>query len=225
MRKITLMATVFGLVAAATVAQAESNQADERSTTWINTTTNETPDISQVNLWEAAQGDQGFSNLYSRRDVVGPAAPHPLFVDLKREAPKAEAKAPEPKQVAVTPPVPAVQDEIKIPTIVEDVVFFDFDKAEMRPEERIELSEIAKSANSETRFQIQGHADRSGDRVYNEELSRFRVINVAEVLTTYGVNADQIDMTWEGETETAIPTPDGEREQLNRRVELKIIQN
>ena len=63
-----------------------------------------------------------------------------------------------------------------------------------------------------------GHADRAGSEDYNMALSLRRADSVREALIAGGVSADAITVAGRGESEPAVPTADGVKEQANRRV-------
>lgn len=67
---------------------------------------------------------------------------------------------------------------------------------------------------------VAGHADTSGSTAYNQNLSEARAKNVADLLHNAGVPAETMTVQAFGETRPAVPTPDGVREPLNRRVEV-----
>jgi outer membrane protein OmpA-like peptidoglycan-associated protein len=67
---------------------------------------------------------------------------------------------------------------------------------------------------------VSGYADTSGSTSYNQKLSEERARNVASLLESQGAPAQAISVAGFGETHPAVPTPDGVREPLNRRVEI-----
>jgi OOP family OmpA-OmpF porin len=67
-----------------------------------------------------------------------------------------------------------------------------------------------------------GHADRAGAEEYNMALSLRRADTVREALIAGGIDANTITVAGRGESEPAVPTADGVREQANRRVEIVI---
>ncbi len=71
-----------------------------------------------------------------------------------------------------------------------------------------------------TKLQVAGHADSSGATPYNQNLSEQRARHIADMLAAAGVPANMILLAAFGETQLAVPTPDGVREPLNRRVEV-----
>ena len=72
------------------------------------------------------------------------------------------------------------------------------------------------------RFQIDGHADRSGTDAYNQRLSERRAQAVAEYLMARGVMPQQMAMRSFGESQPRVPTADGQRNDQNRRAEIMI---
>ena len=66
---------------------------------------------------------------------------------------------------------------------------------------------------------VAGHTDRSGSDSYNESLSKARAEAVAAALAERGLD-QKIKVKWYGERQPRVSTPDGTREQENRRVEI-----
>jgi OOP family OmpA-OmpF porin len=102
------------------------------------------------------------------------------------------------------------------------LVFFAWDQAELTPVAIAVLDQVradymrAKPA----RVTVAGHADRSGSEQYNEALSERRAENVARALMQRGVPERALEVEWFGERRPRIPTPDGQKEPRNRRVEI-----
>lgn len=67
---------------------------------------------------------------------------------------------------------------------------------------------------------ISGHADRSGPEAYNMRLAERRADAVREAFVAAGVSPISIVTGSRGESESAVPTPDGVKEPGNRRVEI-----
>jgi outer membrane protein OmpA-like peptidoglycan-associated protein len=122
---------------------------------------------------------------------------------------------------------PARQRFIEGRYVVEERVFFEFDKAELRPEGQRELDEITseyRRGADGSGLRIQGHADSRGSEPYNQELSRKRAQAVKNYLIGKGVPEAALDVEAYGEHRPAIPGADTEREhQQNRRVEFVIV--
>jgi OOP family OmpA-OmpF porin len=66
--------------------------------------------------------------------------------------------------------------------------------------------------------QVTGFTDTSGSAAYNLRLSARRAQHVAHILAHMGVPWNTIQIAAAGETNLAVPTPDGVREPHNRRV-------
>ena len=69
---------------------------------------------------------------------------------------------------------------------------------------------------------VSGHADRSGSDAYNDAISRRRAEAVAQLLIGEGASGSLIEVKSFGEQEPKVPTPDGERNPQNRRVEITV---
>ena len=141
--------------------------------------------------------------------------PKPLMQPVAQPAP-----APAPKPM---PPKPAPVVEPPKPQVPRTyLVFFDWDKANLRPDAMAIIREAAANSSKTklTRIVSTGHADRSGTDAYNMGLSQRRAQAVALELTRLGVPKTSIDVVWKGEREPLVPTGDGVREPQNRRVEI-----
>jgi outer membrane protein OmpA-like peptidoglycan-associated protein len=103
------------------------------------------------------------------------------------------------------------------------LVFFDFDKTEIRPEAASILDRAAQSvfAIGSSNVTLVGHADTSGPARYNQWLSERRAFAVRQYLLGKGIAADVITKG-RGEEDPRVDTNDGVEEQENRRVEIQI---
>ena len=102
------------------------------------------------------------------------------------------------------------------------IVLFDFDRSNINQAGRAVLDQVLADAArmGGVRISATGHADRSGSEDYNMALSLRRANSVREALIAGGVSPDAITVAGRGESEPAVPTPDGVKEQANRRVEI-----
>jgi len=126
--------------------------------------------------------------------------------------------------VPVTSDCPPQIKETQKAEPIQTIVYFDYDKSNLTPEAQSLIRETAQRAlqfNIQT-VKVEGNADRSGSSAYNQALSQRRANVVRDALVANGVPADRIDMSAFGEYNPAKPTPDGVREPLNRRTEIKI---
>ncbi|HOZ30813.1 MAG TPA: OmpA family protein, partial [Bacteroidales bacterium] len=112
-------------------------------------------------------------------------------------------------------------------TIVLKNIFFDYDKATLRPESFAELDRVVAILNKQPKLKIEisGHTDNKGSMDYNKQLSKARAKTVVDCLISKGISSDRL--TFEGYAfEKPIATNDtDEGRQLNRRVEFKVISN
>ncbi len=102
-------------------------------------------------------------------------------------------------------------------------IYFDFDKADIKPESRPQLEEMAKlmQANPNLKVYIVGHTDNQGTLDYNVGLSQRRAEAVARALATqFGIPAARMTARGLGPLApvTSNATDDGRAK--NRRVEL-----
>jgi outer membrane protein OmpA-like peptidoglycan-associated protein/opacity protein-like surface antigen len=102
-------------------------------------------------------------------------------------------------------------------------ILFDFDKADVKPESKPQLDEIAKllKANPKLHVLIVGHTDNKGQLGYNQTLSSKRAASVvAKLAKDYGIPAGQMTAVGVGPA-APVATNDTEAGQAkNRRVEL-----
>ncbi|MFA0961793.1 OmpA family protein [Roseivirga sp. BDSF3-8] len=107
-------------------------------------------------------------------------------------------------------------------------IFFDFDKSSLKPESYPELNRTAEvlKNNPSVKIEIAGHTDNIGSDAYNQRLSERRANSVKQYLLNKGIAADRLVAKGYGESRP-IATNDQEVEgrELNRRVEMKIIQD
>ena len=77
-------------------------------------------------------------------------------------------------------------------------IYYDFDKATLRPESETALQEMAKilKENPEIRVLLSSHADRHGPDAYNQTLSEQRAHSVVAYLITLGIEEERLE--WQG---------------------------
>lgn len=104
-------------------------------------------------------------------------------------------------------------------------VYFDFDKAGVRPDAVPVLQEavdILKEEQGEFTLVLEGHTDSVGSDSYNQELSEQRANAVRDWLISNGIPAERIRSVGFGETRPAADNSTAAGRALNRRVEQKI---
>jgi len=83
----------------------------------------------------------------------------------------------------------------------ENTIYFDFDKATVRPEfiETLQAHGAFLTANPNVRITVEGHSDERGTPEYNIALGERRAIAVVQYLQNLGVSSGQISTVSYGE--------------------------
>lgn len=114
-------------------------------------------------------------------------------------------------------------------------IFFDLDKATLRPASTAELERLNKlmTENPTLRIEISGHTDSQGDNAYNKKLSENRAKAVVDYLIGKGVAASRLESAGFGEEKLIVSDAEilkmktksekEEAHQQNRRTEFKIL--
>ena len=86
--------------------------------------------------------------------------------------------------------------------VVIDNIFYDFDKATLRPESKKALDEMIKMLNDNPNVTIElgAHTDRKGTDQYNERLAQRRAQSVVDYLIAGGIEAARLDAKGYGES-------------------------
>ncbi|MEF9923707.1 MAG: OmpA family protein [Muribaculaceae bacterium] len=87
------------------------------------------------------------------------------------------------------------------PQVIENI-FYDFDKASLRPESKTALDEMAQMLrdNPNVAIEMASHTDRIGNAEYNMDLSQRRAKSVVDYLISAGVKADRLQPQGYGKT-------------------------
>lgn len=106
----------------------------------------------------------------------------------------------------------------------EEQVFFDFDKANLKPAGQEALAIVVQEmqANPQLIAEIVGHADSTGSESYNMGLSQRRAEAVGNHLTQQGIDASRLRLSWQGETQPIAPNTTKEGRAQNRRAEVTV---
>lgn len=102
------------------------------------------------------------------------------------------------------------------------VIYFDYDRAEIKPEFVPIVAAHAKYLNggANRRVRLEGHSDERGSREYNIGLGERRAQAVRRALMLQGVTEAQITTVSYGEERPAVQGSDESAYSKNRRVEL-----
>ncbi|MCF6170357.1 MAG: OmpA family protein [Bacteroidales bacterium] len=134
----------------------------------------------------------------------------------------------------IIPPATTVQEyhldmllhKVKVGSkIILKNIFFDFDKATLRPESTAELNRLTKMLNDipTLTIEISGHTDSYGSGEYNEKLSADRAKAVVDYLIEQGIDSKRLTSAGYGETQPIATNETDEGRQLNRRTEFKVL--
>lgn len=104
-------------------------------------------------------------------------------------------------------------------------IFFDFDKATLRPESANELERLIKLLNDlpTLKIEISSHTDSKGSDDYNMKLSQSRSESVVSYLISHGIAKDRLVAQGYGETKPMDTNDTDAGRQNNRRSEFKIL--
>jgi outer membrane protein OmpA-like peptidoglycan-associated protein len=102
-------------------------------------------------------------------------------------------------------------------------IYFDTDKATLKPDSKPTIDEIAKLLKSDKKLKllIVGHTDNVGTFIYNKGLSKKRAQSVVkELASKYSINADRLHPVGVSYAAPIAPNSTQEGRAKNRRVEL-----
>lgn len=122
-------------------------------------------------------------------------------------------------------------DPIGVTTLEENVsivlnnLFFDFDKAVLRPESFPELDRIVTLMKDKPSLEIEisGHTDSSGPDQYNMNLSEKRANSVVQYLNGKSIGKERMKVLFLGENKPIDSNDTAAGRKRNRRVEFKIL--
>jgi peptidoglycan-associated lipoprotein len=102
------------------------------------------------------------------------------------------------------------------------VIYFDFDRSDIRPEYASLINTHAKflAASSAIKIRVEGHTDERGSREYNIALAERRAQAVRSALMLQGASDAQLTTVSYGEERPAVAGSDESAYEKNRRVEL-----
>ena len=89
---------------------------------------------------------------------------------------------------------------ISAPVLIENI-FYDFDKATLRPESATALDELVRllNENPNVTIELSAHTDYKGSEEYNEGLSQRRAESVVNYLIEHGIASDRLTPKGDGE--------------------------
>jgi outer membrane protein OmpA-like peptidoglycan-associated protein len=127
--------------------------------------------------------------------------------------------------VEPTPPTPTPDEpKVDLTRPVANNVLFDFDKAVLKPEGKVEVDKIVGSMKKFTKdtVVIEGHTCDIGDEAYNMGLGQRRADAVQKYMVESGIDAARVQAVSLGETNPAVANDSAANRKLNRRAVFKV---
>ena len=121
---------------------------------------------------------------------------------------------------------PQAVEEVEPPPMIPEeamyLVFFNWDSSELSSGAKNVLNAVSEEVakNPPSQIMIDGHADTSGSKDYNQRLGFKRANAVRDALVALGVSEELITVESSGEEELLVETVDDIREPANRRVNI-----
>lgn len=123
-----------------------------------------------------------------------------------------------------------LMDPLEVGEIIDlDRIFYDFDKATLRPESKEELDQLVYALETlpGLNIQLRSHTDSRGSDSYNKDLSQRRAESVVDYLIAEGIARDRFTAMGFGESRLLNECADGvecteEQHQKNRRTEFEV---
>jgi len=139
--------------------------------------------------------------------------------------PKQEELTEEENEVRLTATL-VLNEIVKEKAIVLENIFYDFDKADIRPDAALELDKLVQVLrdNPGISIELSSHTDVRGEDVYNQDLSQRRAESAVAYIISKGIDRSRITAKGYGESRLVVPKATTEEEhQRNRRTEFKVI--
>ncbi len=104
-------------------------------------------------------------------------------------------------------------------------VFFDTDSYILKDISRVELQKLIEflQHNPNSKIEISGHTDNSGDKTKNLVLSNNRAKSVYDYLILNGISKDRLSYKGYGDTKPRVPNDSDQHKAMNRRTEFMIL--
>jgi OOP family OmpA-OmpF porin len=173
---------------------------------------------SPYNLcWRTSNWTPGAAIIDCDPDLV----PKPVAAAPPPPPPVAVAPPPPPVAIVAPPPPKPVIEKLTLATDV----FFDFDKAVLKPEGQAKLDEIvAKMSGASLEVIVaSGHTDAIGGDSYNQKLSVSRAEAVKNYLVSKGIEPSRVAAEGKGKANPIADNKTSDGRAKNRRVELEVV--
>ena len=175
--------------------------------------------------WHTSDWTPAKASVVGCDGVLAKAIPIPPSPPTAQTQPPAPRLAEEPPLVLLPPAVVAASRPTVEKITLDTDTYFDFDKAELKPDGERKLDVIAsrlKAMKLEVMVAV-GHADAIGPAEYNENLSRRRAESVKMFFESRGFPADRIHIDGKGESQPVASNTTRDGRAKNRRVEVEVV--
>lgn len=112
-------------------------------------------------------------------------------------------------------------------SIVLENIYYDLDKAEIRPDAAVELDKLVQilKDNPSIKIELSSHTDDRSSDQYNQDLSQRRAQSAVDYIVSQGIAKDRLVAKGYGESQLIVENASTEEEhQTNRRTEFKVIE-
>ncbi|WP_246853767.1 OmpA family protein [Rufibacter aurantiacus] len=114
---------------------------------------------------------------------------------------------------------------VKNKAIVVENIFYDYDKANIRPDAAVELDKLVQTLvdNPTITIELSSHTDSRGVDIYNQDLSQRRAQSAVDYIISKGIDKKRITARGYGESRPVVRNAKTEAQhQRNRRTEFKV---
>lgn len=110
----------------------------------------------------------------------------------------------------------------KLDMNLDDLIYFEFDKASLSPNSKELISKYIEFAKKAKAIRLEGHCDERGTREYNLALGEKRAIEVKNYLIIKGISSSKIKVISYGEEKPIDVESSESAWKKNRRVEISL---
>ena len=110
----------------------------------------------------------------------------------------------------------------KLDMDLDDLIYFEFDKASLSPNSKELISKYIEFAKKAKAIRLEGHCDERGTREYNLALGEKRAIEVKNYLIIKGISSSKIKVISYGEEKPIDVKSSESAWKKNRRVEISL---
>ncbi|MFL2742370.1 MAG: peptidoglycan-associated lipoprotein Pal [Gammaproteobacteria bacterium] len=110
----------------------------------------------------------------------------------------------------------------KLDMDLDDLIYFEFDKASLSPNSKELISKYIEFAKKAKAIRLEGHCDERGTREYNLALGEKRAIEVKNYLIIKGISSSKIKVISYGEEKPIDVESSESAWKKNRRVEISL---